>query len=281
MMVEIGNGNSFALGKKVEYTNWAEKSGTDEITMSVDGISGIRIFEGPWSERRNFIRDLVGYSEESAKESVTYYPDLMPEWEDDELACISAKGVGKGPIGATSELYDKCLVRAQYSPQRIEPIDDVVWEEEIDFREERWHSSKINPDEQYRWTDKDGDIVQQNIPLVVHCEILKYRLARVSALSVSTVRAYVGAVNSAVFKPLNQSEPSFAVGTVLFDGATARRQKLAMSGAQPYEVVLIFKTREESWNKAYRNSKEKWTPLFPVPFETADLTQIFTTMGSL
>jgi hypothetical protein len=212
-----------------------------------------------WSDSDSFINTLMGIGAESPHR----YP-LSPN-----LMCTSAVATGKGkPVtnaNGTPDYDDGAIVRATYrgsgsaqggattnlsidDPGYQHQIDTatplVYCTQELDFETESIHFNA--DDHQLVWS---SDSTKANIPLQVNVGVTTMVLTfhRRQFLPMSVVRSLRGKINSSTFL-------GAAAETAWFLGAKTSRE-WSTDGRIEQRVQLIFKEREESWNKFPRLKK--------------------------
>jgi hypothetical protein len=102
------------------------------------------------------------------------------------------------------------------------------------------------PNTSYTW-DSDGASAQIPVVLDVNETTMVLTFHRRAALPMSDVRALRGRINNATFL-------GAATETVLFVGAQTTREA-STDGTVTQRVRMIFKERDESWNKFLRPGK--------------------------
>jgi hypothetical protein len=183
------------------------------------------------------------------------------------LICTSAVVSGRGRVALNTDglpsYSDGAAIRATYrsggtafsgsitaiefdDPFNVHQIDSstpLIWcTQELDFEVE----TLSVPNTSYTW---DSDSASANIPvqLDVHVTTMVLTFHRRSSLPMSTVRSLRGRINNATFL-------GATTGTVLFVGGKTSREA-SSDGTITQRVQLIFKERDQHWNKFLRPGK--------------------------
>ena len=214
---------------------------------------------GSWDNGDDFANALVGIGQDEPHR----YP-LSPN-----LVCTSAVVAGRGRVELNTDGYpryqDGARITATYRSSgsglafggsfsnvvlddpgyahQIDPATPLVWcTQELDFGSQ----SLSVPNTSYVW-ESDGASAQIPVVLDVFETTMVLTFHRRASLPTALIRATRGRLNNATFL-------GAATETVLFVGAQTTREA-STDGSVTQRVRLVFKERDESWNKFLRPGK--------------------------
>lgn len=271
-------------GITLDVANLTSMNGINELpdyreVWEEDNLVCTRTFDVPWSRRKDFVDEMVGFSRnltdpaDPTKGKLTrLVPDQHPEYP--WLYAVSAEmfsGVGaygKNEAGSLIAFYDATTKKEGFARTRVTyraldyrvASDSAVAEsaigERIRYISRFYTYSAENlklPGSAFRWVTAPQDSIQEPPPKLFPTKEITLVWHEVPDVPEANIESTIGKVNDASFTDQPNSGRLYEAGTLLFLAPDIKRYR-TVTGRVAHRISYKFLFRATGHNKLYRRS---------------------------